>query len=96
MGRLRFKFSTSAAEFFNLGTMFAHLKHSGKEPIINESLMTCVMIGNNSPIHFFMNEVGIGSSSHVVEEVVMNFATSSSVTDLNWLIDEVASSSNCE
>ena len=74
--------------------MFAHLKHSGKEPIINKSLMTCVMIGNNSPIHFFMNEVGIGSSSQVVEEeVVMNFATSSSVTDLNWLNDEVASSS---
>ena len=42
------------------------------------------MKGNNSPIHFFMNEVGIGSSSHIVqEEVVMNFATSSSVADLN-------------
>ena len=50
--------------------------------------MTRVMKGNNSPIHFFMNEVGIGSSSHIVkEEVVMNFATSSSVTDLNWLME---------
>ena len=56
--------------------------------------MTCVIKGNNSTRNFFINEVGTGSSSHVVEEeVVMNFATSSSVTDLNWLNDEVVSSS---
>ena len=93
MGRKVFKLSTSAAGFLNLDILFAHLSSSGKVPVSNKSFITCVMKGNNSPTHIFMNEVEMVSSSHVVEaDELMKLATSSSVTGLNSLNDEVASS----